>query len=58
MDLLLGITTIAMIALGAFCLFIAIDNHSRMFSKKSASVANKGAVFSMLTHSNVAKARK
>ncbi|MGG4446595.1 hypothetical protein [Brevibacillus porteri] len=58
MDLLLPITTIAMISLGAFCLFIAIDNDSRAFPKKSAPVADKESMFSMMTERKVAKTRK
>ena len=58
MDLLLPITTIALIALGALCLFISIDNHSRAIPRKAAPCENERPLVSVMTHRKAVRDRK
>lgn len=48
MNVLLPITTIILIALGAFCVFIAMDNNRRSILKRTDHIDNNKQVYSSI----------
>ncbi|WP_187273962.1 hypothetical protein [Paenibacillus sp. N3.4] len=47
MDVLFPLTTIVLVVLGAFCIFISIDNNRRTLPKRTDHMDNKPHIYSM-----------